>query len=218
MLVISRKVCLRQTGSCSPFPLKSLAKLTKPMCCGILRWSWFIHTCSNVHFPHEQAGVCCLWTMQPLIFSASQVFHFSLMKHALIGSRLQASTCEPRARGRWVWMQSLVLDSVLELNSLRWSQTQSFFIGSFSFFSATLATEFGQIQSWAPCWPDLWLKFCGKWHKSGEESFPNQIKVGCNWVDARWSYWEARGESVQVYMNRWNTKLAFLILITWLGA
>lgn len=217
MLVVSRKVHLRQALA-PPSPWKAWPNWQNPCAavfCDDLDFFVLVpmstfHTSKLVFVA---SGQCSHWYFLPAKSS-----HSSLMKHVLVGSRLQASTCEPRPHGRWVWMQSLVLDSVLELNSLRWSQMQSFFIWSFSFSSATLATEVGLIQSWAPCWPDLWLKFHRKQHKSGEESFLNQIKVGCNWVDARWSYWEARGDSIQAYMNRWNTKFVFLTLITWVGA
>lgn len=127
MLVISRETLLRQTGSCCPRACKSLARTTKPTCCSLVRWSWFFVLVPTSTFHMSKlvfvaSGQRSLWYFLPAKSS-----HCSLMKHALIGSRLQASTCEPRARGRWVWMQSLVLDSVLELNSLRWSQTQGFF-------------------------------------------------------------------------------------------
>lgn len=100
MLVISLKVhLLKQTGSCSSWAWKSLAKMTNPICCSLLWWSWFLHTCSNVYFPYEQAGVCCLWTMQPLIFSASQVF--PLQPHETCPHWQQVTGLHLWAKGSW---------------------------------------------------------------------------------------------------------------------
>lgn len=99
MLVISREAHLRQTGSCSPQAWKSLAKMRKPKCCSLLRWSWFFRTCSNVHFPYEQAGICCLWSTQTLIFSASQVF--PLQSHETCPHWQQVTGFHLWAKGSW---------------------------------------------------------------------------------------------------------------------
>lgn len=45
------------------------------------------------------------------------------------------------------------------------------------FSSATLATEVGLIQSWDPCWPDVWLKYCRSDTNLGKNHFQTKSKL-----------------------------------------